>query len=90
MLSGYIEGVESTQSNRLQVRRSAILESLKHRNIVQLVQKIKDPKKEQIYIVMEVSYDCISGSCQLILAVLHFRRSWQNHPESSTYRSTDT
>lgn len=34
---------------------SAILESLKHRNIVQLVQKIKDPKNECIYIVMEVS-----------------------------------
>ena len=32
----------------------AILESLKHRNIVQLIQKIKDPKNEQIYIVMEV------------------------------------
>lgn len=33
----------------------AILESLKHRNIVQLIQKIKDPKNERIYIVMEVS-----------------------------------
>ena len=33
---------------------SAILESLKHRNIVQLIQKIKDPKNERIYIVMEV------------------------------------
>lgn len=35
---------------------SAILESLKHRNIVQLIQKIKDPKNERIYIVMEVSH----------------------------------
>ncbi len=34
---------------------SAILESLRHRNIVQLVQKIKDPKNERIYILMEVS-----------------------------------
>ena len=33
----------------------AILESLRHRNIVQLIQKIKDPKNERIYIVMEVS-----------------------------------
>jgi hypothetical protein len=33
----------------------AILEGLKHRNIVQLVQKIKDVKNERIYIVMEVS-----------------------------------
>lgn len=35
-------------------RSSNILEGLKHRNIVQLVQKIKDPKNERIYIVMEV------------------------------------
>lgn len=35
----------------------AILESLKHRNIVQLVQKIKDPKNERIFIVMEVSFN---------------------------------
>lgn len=33
---------------------SAILDSLKHRNIVQLIQKIKDVKNERIYIVMEV------------------------------------
>lgn len=33
---------------------SSILECLKHRNIVQLVQKIKDRKNECIYIVMEV------------------------------------
>lgn len=33
----------------------AILESLRHRNIVQLIQKIKDPKNERIFIVMEVS-----------------------------------
>lgn len=32
----------------------AILESLKHRNIVQLTQKILDPSKERIYIIMEV------------------------------------
>lgn len=32
----------------------AILESLKHRNIVQLTQKILDPKNEMIYIIMEV------------------------------------
>jgi serine/threonine protein kinase len=37
-------------------RSSNILEGLKHRNIVQLVQKIKDPKNERIYIVMEVCY----------------------------------
>jgi NIMA (never in mitosis gene a)-related kinase len=30
------------------------LDSLKHRNIVQLIQKIKDVKNERIYIVMEV------------------------------------
>jgi NIMA (never in mitosis gene a)-related kinase len=36
----------------------AILESLKHRNIVQLVQKIRDPKNERIYIIMEY---CTSG-----------------------------
>lgn len=35
--------------------QSAILESLKHRNIVQLVQKIRDEKNEHIFIVMEVS-----------------------------------
>lgn len=34
----------------------AILESLKHRNIVQLVQKIRDRQNERIYIVMEVSF----------------------------------
>ena len=39
---------------KLTRKYSAILESLKHRNIVQLIQKIKDPKKEHIYIVMEV------------------------------------
>jgi len=33
---------------------SAILSNLKHKNIVQLVQKIFDPNKEHIYIVMEV------------------------------------
>jgi NIMA (never in mitosis gene a)-related kinase 2 len=43
-----IHGYEA-ESNR------AILESLRHRNIVQLIQKIKDPKNERIYIVMEVS-----------------------------------
>ena len=37
---------------------SNILENLKHRNIVQLFQKIKDPKNERIYIVMEVSKCC--------------------------------
>lgn len=31
------------------------MESLKHRNVVQLIQKIKDPKNERIYIIMEVS-----------------------------------
>jgi hypothetical protein len=39
-----------------------ILEGLKHRNIVQLVQKIKDPKNERIYIVMEVSQQEVRGS----------------------------
>lgn len=34
---------------------SAILESLKHRNIVALEQKIRDKQNERIYIVMEVS-----------------------------------
>jgi hypothetical protein len=38
----------------LVLTHSAILESLKHRNIVQLVQKIADPRNERIYIVMEV------------------------------------
>jgi hypothetical protein len=42
-----VEGLADQNSN--------ILEGLKHRNIVQLVQKIKDPKNEKIYIVMEVS-----------------------------------
>jgi hypothetical protein len=43
---------------------SAILDSLKHRNIVQLIQKIKDPKKERIFIVMEVSCrDVLVGQC---------------------------
>lgn len=38
----------------------AILESLKHRNIVQMIQKIKDPKNERIYIVMEVRHSRIA------------------------------
>jgi len=55
-------------SRRLRVRtllliQSAILESLKHRNIVQLVQKIKDPKNEMIYIVMEVSSTSMAVMC---------------------------
>jgi hypothetical protein len=41
------------------MHRRAILESLKHRNIVQLVQKIKDPKNERIFIVMEVSLNLV-------------------------------
>jgi hypothetical protein len=44
-----------TLSDYFTLNTRAILESLKHRNIVQLVQKIKDPKNEKIYIVMEVS-----------------------------------
>ncbi|ORX40631.1 kinase-like domain-containing protein [Kockovaella imperatae] len=48
-----------TDKDRRQILAEvAILESLKHRNIVQLVQKIKDPKNERIYIVMEY---CTSG-----------------------------
>ncbi|WVR07723.1 hypothetical protein IAU60_004765 [Kwoniella sp. DSM 27419] len=48
-----------TDKDRKQILAEvAILESLKHRNIVQLVQKIKDPKNERIYIVMEF---CTSG-----------------------------
>jgi len=48
-------------------RSSNILEGLKHRNIVQLVQKIKDPKNERIYIVMEVRLDLGSKLTQLII-----------------------
>ncbi|WVR00242.1 hypothetical protein IAU59_007384 [Kwoniella sp. CBS 9459] len=48
-----------TEKDRKQILAEvAILESLKHRNIVQLIQKIKDPKNERIYIVMEF---CTSG-----------------------------
>ncbi|OCF38189.1 NEK protein kinase [Kwoniella heveanensis BCC8398] len=48
-----------TEKDRKQILAEvAILESLKHRNIVQLIQKIKDPKNERIYIVMEY---CTSG-----------------------------
>ncbi|EIW72063.1 hypothetical protein TREMEDRAFT_25026 [Tremella mesenterica DSM 1558] len=48
-----------TDKDRKQILAEvAILESLKHRNIVQLIQKIKDPKNERIYIVMEY---CTSG-----------------------------
>ncbi|BEI94695.1 uncharacterized protein CcaverHIS019_0702760 [Cutaneotrichosporon cavernicola] len=58
----------------------AILESLKHRNIVQLVQKIRDAKNERIYIVMEY---CTSGDlgslirkAQRSTAPLHEDRIW--------------
>ncbi|WWD19593.1 hypothetical protein CI109_104055 [Kwoniella shandongensis] len=48
-----------TEKDRKQILAEvAILDSLKHRNIVQLIQKIKDPKNERIYIVMEF---CTSG-----------------------------
>ncbi|WVQ84715.1 hypothetical protein IAT38_006872 [Cryptococcus sp. DSM 104549] len=48
-----------TEKDRKQILAEvAILEALKHRNIVQLIQKIKDPKNERIYIVMEY---CTSG-----------------------------
>ncbi|WWC71982.1 uncharacterized protein I206_105941 [Kwoniella pini CBS 10737] len=48
-----------TEKDRKQILAEvAILDALKHRNIVQLVQKIKDPKNERIYIVMEY---CTSG-----------------------------
>ncbi|KAK8853176.1 hypothetical protein IAR55_003878 [Kwoniella newhampshirensis] len=48
-----------TEKDRKQILAEvAILDSLKHRNIVQLIQKIKDPKNERIYIVMEY---CTSG-----------------------------
>ncbi|WRT70274.1 uncharacterized protein IL334_007272 [Kwoniella shivajii] len=48
-----------TEKDRKQILAEvAILDALKHRNIVQLVQKIKDPKNERIYIVMEF---CTSG-----------------------------
>ncbi|WWC64633.1 uncharacterized protein I303_107244 [Kwoniella dejecticola CBS 10117] len=48
-----------TEKDRKQILAEvAILDALKHRNIVQLIQKIKDPKNERIYIVMEY---CTSG-----------------------------
>ncbi|RSH91826.1 G2-specific serine/threonine protein kinase [Saitozyma podzolica] len=48
-----------TDKDRKQILAEvAILDSLKHRNIVQLIQKIKDVKNERIYIVMEY---CTSG-----------------------------
>ncbi|ORY33500.1 kinase-like domain-containing protein [Naematelia encephala] len=54
-----------TEKDRKQILAEvAILESLKHRNIVQLVQKIKDIKNERIYIVMEY---CTSGDLSAII-----------------------
>ncbi|KAL1412726.1 hypothetical protein Q8F55_000473 [Vanrija albida] len=54
-----------TERDRKQILAEvAILESLKHRNIVQLVQKIKDPKNERIFIVMEY---CPSGDLGSII-----------------------
>lgn len=34
--------------------RSAILDSLKHHNIVRLIHKLSDPVAQKVYIVMEV------------------------------------
>jgi hypothetical protein len=48
---------------------SAILESLKHRNIVALEQKIRDKQNERIYIVMEVS-ECFLLCLALELALM--------------------
>lgn len=48
---------------------SAILESLRHRNIVQLVQKIADQRNERIYIVMEVRQPIDGGANITVLYI---------------------
>ncbi|KIR29347.1 NEK protein kinase [Cryptococcus deuterogattii LA55] len=61
-----------TEKDRKQILAEvAILDSLKHRNIVQLIQKIKDPKNERIYIVMEY---CTSGDLGTLI-----RRAQRNN-----------
>ncbi|WVQ73033.1 hypothetical protein IAR50_002596 [Cryptococcus sp. DSM 104548] len=61
-----------TDKDRKQILAEvAILESLKHRNIVQLIQKIKDPKNERIYIIMEF---CTSGDLGTLI-----RRAQRNN-----------
>ncbi|WVN84935.1 uncharacterized protein L203_100072 [Cryptococcus depauperatus CBS 7841] len=66
-----------TDKDRKQILAEvAILESLKHRNIVQLIQKIKDTKNEKIYIVMEY---CTSGDLGSLIR--RGQRNGQNIPE---------
>lgn len=66
-------GKMSEKDRKQMMAEVAILESLKHRNIVQLYQKIRDPKQERIYILMEVSRHSYWRCRPLMSLVLHIR-----------------
>jgi hypothetical protein len=88
-----LDYAKMTDKDRKQILAEvAILESLKHRNIVQLVQKIKDPKNERIYIVMEVSWVVIFGRSELTRSTAPLATSARSFGKRSaaTRRSTRT
>ncbi|KAL7418426.1 hypothetical protein Q5752_006884 [Cryptotrichosporon argae] len=60
-----IDYSKMTDKDRKQITSEvAILETLKHRNIVQLIQKVQDHKNERIYIIMEY---CSSGDLGVLI-----------------------